>query len=807
MKKSFLRILSLLICVFMLLGIVGCGDNNSSSSEPDTSKSENSNSEQSSGTEVPQEGEKVKSTDVMYTFTDKTFNSAADFESSQIIAGLEKLGITSDYKIVIYQTNDVVVNTAAEVLVRFFAKAGISIDTVNSETVGDKQIILALNGTSDEQKALFEKNDIVTLKYSAKDDVSHVVKDGNNIIIAGSNGRGVLFGAYEFEDFVMYSESSDLNIIKTWDFRTRGQSLGFYWNPYENFRNTDITEERIEYLSRLGVNLFFPCFDGSGYECFFMTVVKSEIFPFQRDPDQDFINKVNKLISILTKYGIDYYHWITEPGLIGNMGGDLSQYPEGTTGTALLYGNEVQTLCVNNETVQKYYEEMMVKFIKAFPDCKGIILYNIDCNAYFCDVSLCENCKKAVSSTTTGGLAWENVSKMVTILADAADTVDTDFEVVFWPNIHHSGFELQQLIDNSHYDAIWGCWTGTDHDVIITKKTADSPLNDNVKRVLKASKDKNIPLYNGTIICRSECMPQGFCYPFSVAKQLKQMNTWEFTSSIESTGPTPSNNSVTALTMRSFWSDTSLDADEYVKYIMKVQFGTEAGEFMYQSALKTEEAMKVWDKYATFTHPMGGSKSIFNIGDILSYPQVLDKNVMNFSYYSGLSGDYIKDYAAFADLLSEAATLAKQAMFAAPRNQYVRYAYYQDADVGIVRPSCYEYAEMNYATAQFAAYVAQQRVHLMRANAYLSSIESQKARGEDYSKLLERYNNTLLDDYKLQSELLVFLNNQLSDPLTQAPTYFVTASFREAEVKDLINKTNAKLVSLNEQLTEAGIEH
>ena len=101
MKKLFLRILSLLICVFMLLGIVGCGDNNSSSSEPDTSKSENLNSEQSSGTEVPQEGEKVKSTDVMYTFTDKTFNSAAEFESSQILAGLEKLGITSDYKIVI----------------------------------------------------------------------------------------------------------------------------------------------------------------------------------------------------------------------------------------------------------------------------------------------------------------------------------------------------------------------------------------------------------------------------------------------------------------------------------------------------------------------------------------------------------------------------------------------------------------------------------------------------------------------------------------------------------------------------------
>ena len=240
---------------------------------------------------------------------------------------------------------------------------------------------------------------------------------------------------------------------------------------------------------------------------------------------------------------------------------------------------------------------------------------------------------------------------------------------------------------------------------------------------------------------------------------------------------------------------------------MKVQFGTEAGEFMYQSALKTEEAMKVWDNYSALTHPMGGSRSIFNIGNILSYPQVLDKDIMNFSYYSNCSGDFIKDYEVFAGILSEAAALAKQAMFAAPRNQYVRYAYYQDADVGIVRPSCYEYAELNYATAQFAAYVAQQRIHLMRANKYLTGIEGKKSRGEDYSKLLENYNNTLLDDYKLQSELLVFLNNQLSDPLTQAPTYFVTASFREAEVKDLINKTKAKLVSLNEQLTEAGIEH
>jgi len=807
MKRIAKKAIVLLLSAIMVWGMFGCSaGTESSSSAPESSAPESSvpdSSQQSSTGENSQpEVPVVEKTDFMYQFSDTKFSSASEFEKEQILAGLEKLGITSDYKIAIYQTDDKVVSTAAEVLVRFFAKAGISIDTENVNAVGDKQIILMLNDTSDEQKSLFEKNEIITLKFTAKDDASHVVKDGNNIIIAGSNGRGVLFGAYDFEDFVMYSGSDDINITRTWDFRTRGQSLGFYWNPYENFRNTEITEERIEYLSRLGVNLFFPCFDGSGYETFFMSLVKSEVFPFQRDPDQEFIDKIDTLIALLSKYGIDYYQWITEPGLIAHMGGDASQYPEGSLGVMNLYGNDVQTLCINHPKVQEYFTEMTAKFIERFPDCKGIILYNIDCNAYFCDASRCETCKGVLNELAqkAGALAKENVAKLVTVMTESANATDPEFEIVFWPNIHHSGSELQYLLEESKYSAIWGSWTGTDHDIIITDK---AKLNDNVTKTIKEAEKRGIPLYVASIINRSECIPQGFPYTFGAIEQIQKLHEWGFSSSIESTGPTASCNTITAITMKQYWSDANTTSEDYVKYLTKVQFGTEAGELMYQAQAKVDEAMQVWDSFETFTHPFGGSKSYTNIGHILNYPIGIDENLYkNYTnYYGGLpTGDYSSTYKKMAGLLVEAAELAKQAVDKAPADQYIRYAYYQDADVGIIRPTCKEYAQLNYATIQFAAYVAQQRSNIFYAANYLKEAEKLINGSANPEPMMRRFYDTVKNDIKVQQDMLAFLQSNKDNN-----TYFLQANFKLAEVNDIINKTQGKINTMMTLLAAAGI--
>lgn len=735
---------------------------------------------------------------ILYPTCEKTYSSPADFDKSHILAGLALLGIDESYKIAIYNTDNVVVNTASEVLTRFFAKAGINIATEKVTSVGEKQILLILNDTSDEQKALFEKNKIITLDYDKKDDVSHIVKDGSNIIIAGSNGRGVLFGVYEFEEFVMYSGSDELNITKTWDFRTRGQSLGFYWNDYENFQNTVVNDARIEYLSRLGTNLFFPCFDGSGYRTLFMEVVKSDIFPWQDDPNEEFIKKLDYLIPLLAKYGIDYYHWFTEPGIPRMMGGDLSKYSPEMLGHTVNWEGDLTTFCINNKTVQDYYSEMVVKFIRRFPDCKGFILYNLDCGAWFCNTAECENCKKVVSEESLGRSdAWENISKMVSVLYDAAQSENPKFNVVFWPNIHHSGKELDYLLENSRYSALWGCWTGTDHDVIITKKAKLTP---NTLAVLKASKEKDIPYFAGAIINRSECIPQGFAYPFSVIKHVKQLNAWDLTCQIESTGPNPTCNPLSAIAMKDYLCNASLDTESYVRELMSAQFGSEAGELMYKCMEKTEEAMQSWDEYEVFSHPMGGSKSFLNISDILNYPLPLEKNTLDLSKKYGmypLPAGYIDDFNNMAMRLAEAADFANQAIEKASDSQYIRYAYYEDDVTGIVRPSCKDYAVLNCATTTFGALVAKQRVNLFKFLDALDAVEKAEAAGEDTSVLCKVRDDILRADISIQEEVLAFYRYHLNNK-----TYFNRASFNDVHLNSLINRTVAKIGVLKAALGE-----
>lgn len=810
MKNVAKKAIVLLLSAMMIFGMFGCstepGSSSSSlepsleSSAPESSAPESSQ-ESSSGESSQPEVPVVDKTDFMYQFTDTAYSSAAEFDKEQILAGLEKLGITSEYKIAIYQTDDKVVSTAAEVLVRFFAKAGISIDTEKVNEVGEMQIILMLNDTSDEQKSLFEKNEIITLKFTAEDDASHVVKDGNNIIIAGSNGRSVLFGAYDFEDYVMYSGSDALNITRTWDFRTRGQSLGFYRNPYENFKNTEITEEKIEYLSRLGVNLFFPSFDDEGYEPFFMSFVKSEVFSFQTSPDEELVNKLDSLIELLSKYGIDYYQWIAEPGLVSSMGGDASQYPEGAVGTVKTGGTSVQTLCINHPKVQEYFTEMMAKFIERFPDCKGIVLYTTDGNVSFCDASECTTCKGTLdeSAQKAGAFAKENLAKLVTVLTESANATDPEFEVVFQPSADYSSSDLAYLLEESKYSALLTSWSDGEHDIIITDKAKP---NQDISAVIEAAEEKDIPLYVCSLINRSESIPQGFPYTFGAVEHIKKLHEWGFGSSVEFAGPTASCNTITAVTMKQYWSDVNTDSDEYVKYLTKVQFGTEAGELMYQAQVKIDEAMQAWDAFDMSAHPFGENRS-GSIGNLLNYPIALDDNTYtNYTKaYGELPADnYLSAYKKMAGLLAEAAALAKQAVEKAPADQYVRYAYYQDADAEIVRPTCKEYAQLNYATIQLAAYIAQQESDVLQSCVHLKEAQrliNGSANPEPAKRL---FYEIVKSDRSLQKDLLAFLQSNKDNS-----SYFVQVNLPLDEIDSLISKTQDKIFTMEILLASAGV--
>ena len=177
------------------------------------------------------------------------------FEEKLVKYGLSKSGIDGDYEIVVADNPDIVENTAAEMLQKFLGKGGLKIGIVTeSKSTGQKRFLLGRESSLKGIKRLGDGGDLKIRDVSAEDDGFHLKQIGRDVVIAGANPRGVLYGVYAFEDFITAGTNAAMDIKKVPYFRKRGSGPCYTAMFFDRSLMEDFPEEKAAYLSRMGVN-------------------------------------------------------------------------------------------------------------------------------------------------------------------------------------------------------------------------------------------------------------------------------------------------------------------------------------------------------------------------------------------------------------------------------------------------------------------------------------------------------------------------------------------------------------------------
>src|SRR5215212_2778872 len=126
-----------------------------------------------------------------------------------------------------------------------------------------------------------------------------------------------------------------------------------------------------------------------------------------------------------------------EPVLPGNAA-EISQYPPEALGTVKRPRGGDQngrdtTLCASSPIVQEHYRNMIRKFVREYPDVKGVLFYNLDGNAWLCSPGLCPRCKPICTDAPADtSQPWETQARFTDLLARAARNERSDFKFIHW---------------------------------------------------------------------------------------------------------------------------------------------------------------------------------------------------------------------------------------------------------------------------------------------------------------------------------------------------------------------------------------
>ena len=366
--------------------------------------------------------------------------------------GMDKLGFSQTCTVVLPDKPDKIEQTAAHLLSRFLKAGGLIVQIfTESQAPAGCRICLGRLDDCFAIRLAEQQGQLAIGCISDQDDGTQIRHVGRDILIAGSNSRGVLYGVYELEDYILGKTSSPLDIHVVPGYRKRMGAPGYYFNPAVNLVTAEFTEEKAEYLSRLRINEYL-----SGDTCYNMNLrylVQSDVFPFMDPPDEDIRRKVKAIAEICSHYGIDYYHSVYEPTIISPE--DVSKYPPGVIGRVRRpWGGDKDglsfTLCVNSQLTQAHLCNMMKKFVREFTGVKGFHFYNMDFNTWLCTPELCERCALAVRNSPADiHNPWETQAQLVSLLADAAHEVRPDFKLNFFAAVHFHGGQLENLLQNA----------------------------------------------------------------------------------------------------------------------------------------------------------------------------------------------------------------------------------------------------------------------------------------------------------------------------------------------------------------------
>ncbi len=732
-------------------------------------------------------------------------------ERQLIEAGLKKLGLDGGYEIVIADSPDLVENTAAEELQKYLGKAALKLPVVpESKSAGKKRFLL---GREPGLKALQRFGAGGALKIrgvAAEDDGFHLKRIGADFVVAGANPRGVLYGVFALQDFIAAGAPGDLDIRKIPHYRKRGGGPHYSFNEYVNLATEDFPEEKAACLARLGINQLTDQGVGYGLHEF----VQSDVFPFQTPPRADFQRKVRAMSALCKKYGIDQYLFLSEP-MLAKVAADPAQYPPEALGTVNRpWGNPRvdRTLCVQSPIVREHLRGMMRKLVREYPDLKGVQMYNMDGASWLCTPALCDRCKVACADSPANEYnPWETQAGLVTLLAEAAQAENPEFDFRFWGAAHYHGERFAKLIRAARgYSSLCAAAHSADRNVMVP---AALELDSAFVGSREICKERAVPLYLLCEFNNLESVPRSLPFPFHVCAALKKIKRWEVKCLTEIYGLIPEHNSINALAAKEFQWNPDQDPERFLAGLALRQFGEKSGKLMVRAWREMQKAFAVWDDWQF--SPLTGSQHYLSIGTAVGLPPPILPDIVQ--SYNGILDILVKvlpwladDYRKFREPgllarmarmnthLAQAAHLAQQAIPAASDREFIGICHYAGAPE---RPTCKEYAELNYAPIAVADALCRQRCHILRAYHLLTDLEKARQAGDKKKAQAQSrlYRDLIREDIGVQERFCELLAG-----LAEKRPCYTRASLTEHELSDLLSGTRAKLEKLKVFL-EAGL--
>ncbi len=739
--------------------------------------------------------------------TQQNPNSSPEVASVQ--SNLRRLGIDATFEIVLGDEPDLVERTAAEVLQRFLHKGGLAIRIVSeSRSSGNRRFLLGRESNLKPLAGWGDRGQLELRNVSSEADGFHLRQIGSEIAIAGANQRGVLYGVFAFEDFVRGSSGEPLNLRKVPEVSSRYTFLAPFLTTDHPSSYRELTEEKVEYYARLGMN---GCIDGGGESWELTRFVTSDIFPFQKLPNAALQHRISTISALFQKYGIDYHIMLWEP-LLPRVAAEIGDYPAEALGTVKRpWGGDAEgkdrTLCVSSPIVQQHYRSLVGKFVREYPAVKGFLFYNLDGNSWLCTPGLCPRCEAVChDSPPDTPHPWETQAILTDLIAQEARAVRADFKFIHWISHFHDE-QAEKLVRTSReYSALaYGVKNG-DHDVMISD--AVQPGGSEFQMLQEVSAEKGAAFHAIYAANAHEVVPNGLPYPFQVADAVKKLTRWNVRH-YSGTGPIPYFNQINALVEKEFLWNPSQDPERFISDLAQRQFGDDAGKLMYDAWREIQSGMEVWNDLVQ--HPLCGSQTHLGLGfsyftnDRAPLPEIVKYyddtmdifirvepfRAEGFNRYK--SKEFLEKFRTQRVHLTKAAELSRQAIEQADALSSIDFAYY--TEVGV--PTKKQYAELNHGPIAIAEAYCRLRVNMLEAYHLLKEIEAAK-QAHDSSTVAAKeraYHDVLREDIRIRTEFidLMLRFSALTPTLTRSGLSEKGIAFQIEHMTREIEKMNAYL--------------
>jgi hypothetical protein len=239
------------------------------------------------------------------------------------------------------------------------------------------------------------------------------------------------------------------------------------------------------------------------------------------------------------------------------------------------------------------------------------------------------------------------------------------------------------------------------------------------------------------------------------------------------------------------------------------QFGESAGKMMYKAWEELEKAMDVWNDMAD--NPLSGSHFALSIGTTDGIPRPILPDIAE--KYNGFIDILISVEPFKRELLQkfkepvllnkmrlmsihleQAAAYAKQATAEASDNEFIGLCYYERVNG---RPTCKEYAELNYSSIAIAAELCQQRCDMLCAVHLLTDLENARTTGNEElaGTKQKQYFELIREDISVQERF-----RDLLVGFAETRPNYKRVNMKDNEISDLLLTTRTKIDILKEYL-------